>query len=103
MFKNRNLQSGNTNATRMLINRFITESGGKLIYNLPQGDVLNLSNAVGNRTSFRSQLSYNNYLDKAKEHYLNAVGGLEVRKYLNNSTAQRKLGYNDDLLSWGLY
>jgi len=96
----RNIQVANSNSTRMLMNQFTTEAAGKLTYNLPLGDVLGLSNEEGNRTSFRSQLAYNGYLDKAKKHYVNAIGGLEIRKYLNKTVKQRKLGYNDDLLSW---
>lgn len=86
-----------------IINRFTSEEGDKLVYNLPAGDVLDLATVNGATHGFKGGLALNRSFGEEGKHYVNVVGGFEMRKYVNETTKTRKLGYNDALQSWQVF
>jgi len=90
---------------RQLINQFTTQEFDpitntlKNIYNLPRGTIFDQSQAYNNNFAVRGQLNYSRYFNE-RVHYVNIIGGAEVKKFVAESNTQRKMGYNDDLLSW---
>ncbi|MEG2276910.1 MAG: SusC/RagA family TonB-linked outer membrane protein [Odoribacter sp.] len=85
---------------RNIINQFTTEENGKLTYNLPEGDVLDQAFTNGTTHSLKTGISFNKTFGQDEEHYINAIGGFDLRKHTSNMVKSRKLGYNDELQSW---
>ena len=86
-----------------IINQFTTEENGELVYNLPKGDVLNMTLADGTTHSLKVGASLNKEFGRNSEHYVNAVAGFDLRKHTSQTTTSQKLGYDDELQSWQVY
>lgn len=94
----RNLYGEKGYDARTLINRLTSvDVANKLVFNIPKGDILDLSTGIYDNYAFRNQLNYVNTFNK--KHYINAIAGFDLRKTVNESNKSRRLGYNDDLLS----
>jgi len=97
--ENRNLNSKNGYYVRNLVNYMSSlDAKGNAFRNIPLGDILDLSNSGYKNYAFRNQLNYSNTFNE--KHYLNVVGGFDLRKTISQSNLQRQLGYNDDLLTF---
>ena len=84
--------------TRHLINTFTLE-GPPLEYQVPLGGILDERRSDIEAWTWRNQLSYNkNWRDD--KHQFIAIAGQEVRNYVVYSSAQKKLGYNDETLTY---
>lgn len=97
----KNIRSKDSEFGSNLINRLTSlDANNKLIYNLPNGDVADFFNSTTKSWVFKASLSFSRYIDNAKKHYVNAVAGFEARQRVMEYNKNRKLGYNDQLLSW---
>lgn len=95
----RNLYGEKGYDARTLINRLTsTDTFNKLLFNIPKGDILDLATSTLNNYAFRNQLNYVNTF--SKKHYVNVIAGFDLRKAVTVSDKMRRLGYNDDLLSF---
>ncbi|MFA4866797.1 MAG: SusC/RagA family TonB-linked outer membrane protein [Pedobacter sp.] len=96
---NKNLKNKNSFYVRDLVNYMSsTDEQGDLVNdNIPYGDILDLGTANYKNYAFRNQLNYSNTF-KGK-HYLNVIGGFDLRKTVSQTSLVRQLGYNDDLLT----
>jgi TonB-linked SusC/RagA family outer membrane protein len=95
----RNLYRENGYDARALINRLTSVDGSSnLVFNIPKGDILDLSTAAYNNYALRNQINYVNTFNK--KHYVNAIAGFDLRKTVNESNKLRRLGYSDELLSF---
>lgn len=91
--------SQQTSGNRTYTNQFTTtDTAGKLVYNLPQGDRLNQSEYTNSNWALRSQLNYTNLF--RSKHFVNFAAGIEVKKYITEGFEATKFGYNDELQSW---
>lgn len=99
--ENKNIQDENSYSVRKnIINQFTTEKNGVLTYNLPNGDVLDMSNVNGTTHTFKAGASLNRTFGEDGKHYVNAIAGFDLRKHASQTIRNRKLGYNDELQSW---
>lgn len=95
----RNLYGEKGYDARTLMNRLTsTDASNKLVFNIPKGDILDLGTTTFNNYAFRNQLNYINTF--SKKHYVNVIAGFDLRKVVTESGKTRRLGYNDDLLSF---
>lgn len=100
----KDIRSENTYSVRKdIINWFTTEKDGALVYNVPNGGVLDLKNSKGSTHAFKAGVSLNRSFGEDNKHYVNFIGGFELRKHVSESTSNRKLGYNDDLQTWQVF
>ncbi len=90
----KNLRSKEMYYTRDLINRFsvYNSSTGKITYNFPYGDVLNLGNHVWNTNNARAQLNYNQSFGK---HEIVAISGAEIKELEIEGFFRDSYGYDD--------
>lgn len=86
--------------TRDLINTYssIDKATGKIINNIPQGSIKDLSDDVFEAQQFRGQLNYDQAWGK---HRILAIAGGEIRHGRTTGNSHRIYGYNDDLLTYG--
>ena len=97
----KNIQSQDSyNVRTGIINPLTMEENGELVYYLPKGDVLDMTETNGTTHSLKIGASLNRVFGKEGEHYVNAVAGFDLRKHTNQTNTSRKLGYNDALQSW---
>ena len=97
----KNIQSQDSYDVRTgIINPLTMEENGELVYYLPKGDVLDMTETNGTTHSLKIGASLNRVFGKEGEHYVNAVAGFDLRKHTNQTNTSRKLGYNDALQSW---
>lgn len=102
--ENKNLQDQESYSIRKdIINQFTSEENDKLVYNLPNGNVLDQKNVNGTTHSFKAGFSLNKMFGANEEHYVNAIAGFDMRKHTSQSTLARKLGYNDELQTWQVF
>lgn len=102
--ENKNLQDQESYSIRKdIINQFTSEENNKLVYNLPNGNVLDQRNVNGTTHSFKAGFSLNKMFGANEEHYVNAIAGFDMRKHTSQSTQTRKLGYNDELQTWQVF
>jgi TonB-linked SusC/RagA family outer membrane protein len=96
----RNRYAGAGYDARTLVNRLTSVDAvtKKLILNIPQGDILDLNTTTYNNYAFRNQLNYANTIKE--KHYVNVIAGFDLRKTITEGNAGRRVGYNDDLLSF---
>lgn len=94
----KNLYGQNGYTARSLINYMTsTDAADKLVFNIPKGDILDLNTQNYKNYAFRNQLNYANTFNG--KHYINVIGGFDLRKTVADGSKNRKLGYNDELLS----
>lgn len=86
----------NTYYTRNIINQFsqIDNETGKVSYQLPKGEILELDDIYWRSHNARGQLNYN--LD-LKDWQLSSIAGAEVRSLRTESMRTRFYGYSDEL------
>ncbi|WP_329903862.1 SusC/RagA family TonB-linked outer membrane protein [Porphyromonas pogonae] len=98
---NKSISDEQSNYTRTLINS-MTElvDDRTLQYHLPKGNILDGSDAKWSSWVFKAGANFvRNFGDEGK-HYINAVGGVELRSFQKNTFSYRRFGYDDQLLSW---
>lgn len=83
--------------TRSTINLFtqINRSTGAVVYPVPKGDILNISNAVSGSHNARGQL---NYRKQWSQHLLTALAGTEIRATQGNGRNAVFYGYSKNPL-----
>lgn len=86
--------------SRNLINTYtqINSSTGEVIYKVPKGGVLDLSNRLLEAHSLRGQLNFNRTWNK---HEVNMIGGTEFRTARSTSNNYRIYGYHGEILTTG--
>jgi len=95
------IRSKNSYYGRDLINSMAEPNGeGQLTYNLPDGDILDHSQSNADAWVLKLGATLNRNFGANGEHYVNAVGGFEMRSRHAYSESYRKLGYDDQTLSW---
>jgi len=97
---NKNINSSKGYLARTLINSMTTSTSGVLKYNVPNADILDKSISNINSWAAKAGLNLNRSFGASQKHYVNAVLGFEIRKKVYDADVFRKLGYNDQLLSW---
>ncbi|SDF26574.1 TonB-linked outer membrane protein, SusC/RagA family [Mucilaginibacter pineti] len=92
---NTNDQSKNSYAARNLINEFtIINPGAAPTYQVPIGDILDLSHNELISNNLRGQLNYNQLF--GGKHDLSGLIGAEVRQLSNTGYTRNSLGYNNE-------
>ncbi|MEQ7798952.1 SusC/RagA family TonB-linked outer membrane protein [Pedobacter sp. ASV1-7] len=96
--ENRTLNNKNGYYVRNLVNYMTSvDNNNKLVQNIPYGDILDMGNSNYTNYAFRNQLNYSKKINN--KHFINVIGGFDLRKTTSQSNQLRYLGYNDDLLS----
>lgn len=91
------LQGQGSFATRNLINSFSQLTPGSVIYKIPKGDILDLSNSYTNSQNLRSQL---NFSKQWHTHEIVALAGSEISESVNKNNYYRTYGHNRDILTY---
>lgn len=100
-YTNKNIISKNSYEGRSLINWMAApDNNNKLKYSIPNGDILDHQQANTDAWIFKLGTTLNKNFGSRKEHYVNAVAGFELRSRHYYAENYRKLGYDDQLLSW---
>lgn len=99
----KNLQDEETYAVRERLNYMTNVEDGKLVNHLPMGDILDMKNEDLTAHALKIGGILNRSFGKEGEHYVNVVAGFELRKHTSKSNSYRKLGYDDELLSYQLF
>lgn len=95
------LKERESNSMRSMINKFASESNGRVTYNLPDGHARYENNNKKRSYNFRQQLNLNkNFGDK---HNLVWIVGQEIRHTQLNYDDSTLYGYDPELLSWTNY
>lgn len=95
----KNIMSQKSYDTRYFLNQYATlGTGDVLTFNIPKGDILNLTESSTTNWANRFQVNYTNIFNGL--HYINLFGGAEFRKTVNENYSNRKFGYDDDLQSF---
>ncbi len=95
----RNLRDQDSYFARDIVNRFtqISSSDG-ILYKVPQGGILDLTNAILIAHNLRGQFDFNKVWGM---NQLSAIGGAELRTANTKGNVTRFYGYNDNTLSFG--
>lgn len=94
------IQSSNSYYVRHLINSHTVVEDNGLTYRIPKGDILDHSQLDTEAWIVKFGATLNRNFGAEKQHYVNATGGFEMRSKHTTSEDYRKLGYNDQLLTW---
>jgi TonB-linked SusC/RagA family outer membrane protein len=95
----RNVQDAESYAARNLINGYTQISpSGEVIYKVPAGGILDISNKLLQSNNIRGQLNFDKELF---DHRVSAIAGGEIRNIHTTGDGYRQYGYNDDLLTFG--
>lgn len=81
-----------------LLNNFASLNQGKVVYNLPEGDILYTSNNRSRSYNFRQQLNFNKRFND--RHSLVWILGQEVRHSKLEYNDMSLYGYDPELLTW---
>ena len=94
------LQKRNSYNVTSLLNNFVTRDSysGKLLYNLPEGDMMYRTSMKSRGYDFRHQLNFNYRLNDL--HNLLVFIGQEVRENRITYTDNTYFGYDPELLTW---
>ncbi|NQX38766.1 TonB-linked outer membrane protein, SusC/RagA family [Pedobacter steynii] len=86
--------------SRNLVNTYtqINPSTGEVIYRVPKGGILDLSNHLLLAHNLRGQLNFNRVWNK---HEVHLIGGTEFRGARSTGNNYRMYGYNADILAIG--
>lgn len=101
--KNKNLQDEESYYVRDRLNYMTNVEDGKLVNHLPMGDMLDVEEMDLTAHALKIGGMLNRSFGKGGEHYVNVVGGFELRKHTNESSKYRRLGYDDELLTYQLF
>uniref|UniRef100_UPI00242F127E SusC/RagA family TonB-linked outer membrane protein n=1 Tax=Bacteroides acidifaciens TaxID=85831 RepID=UPI00242F127E len=86
---------------RTLINSMaVPNSTNTLTYNIPNSDILDHQQATTDAWILKFGATLNRSFGADKQHYVNAVAGFEMRSRHYYMEKYRKLGYDDQILSW---
>ncbi len=99
----KNLQDEEAYAVREQLNYMTNVENGKLVNYLPMGDILDMTNKDLTAHALKIGGILNRSFGKDGEHYVNVVAGFELRKHTSRSNSFRKLGYDDELLSYQIF
>lgn len=98
---NKKVTSKNSYDGRTLINSMaVPNSTGSLDYNIPNADILDHQQLTTDAWIVKLGATLNRSFGADKQHYVNAVGGFEMRSRHYYTEKYRKLGYDDQVLSW---
>ncbi len=98
----KNITDKQSYAARSFINRYASLStANTAVFNIPYGDILDISESTNNNWALRSQLNYSNLFNG--KHFVSAAAGVELKKNVTEGFTNRKFGYNDQLLSWQMF
>lgn len=78
----------------------VPNSTGALDYNIPNADILDHQQLTTDAWIVKLGATLNRSFGADKQHYVNAVGGFEMRSRHYYTEKYRKLGYDDQVLSW---
>lgn len=101
--KNKNLRDEESYYVREQLNYMTNVEDGKLVNHLPMGDILDVGETDLVAHALKIGGVLNRAFGKEGEHYVNVVGGFELRKHTNESNSYRRLGYDDELLTYQLF
>lgn len=96
----KNINSAKSWYSRTLINQYTQSVDNKLKLHIPYGDVMDYNSGSFFAWIAKCGLNLNRSFGRDNRHYVNAVAGFEVRKRVSQNTRFRKLGYDDQLLTW---
>ncbi|WP_164714399.1 SusC/RagA family TonB-linked outer membrane protein [Chitinophaga rhizosphaerae] len=94
----KNIMDKNSYAARSYINRYANVENGKVVFNIPNGNILDQTESTNNNWALRSQLNYTTLIDS--RHFINVIAGYEMKKNVTEGFGFRKFGYDDELLAW---
>lgn len=97
---NKDIQSINSYGVRELINQHTVIGENGLSYRIPKGDILDHEQEDVEAWTMKIGATLNRNFGADKQHYVNATAGFEVRSRHSTKEKYRKLGYNDQTLSW---
>ena len=97
---NKDIQSVNSYSVRELINQHTVINENGLSYRIPKGDILDHSQNDIEAWTMKIGATLNRNFGIDKQHYVNATAGFEVRSKHSTTETYRKLGYDDQVLSW---
>lgn len=83
------------------INNFTSLSNGKLVYNLPEGNIMGVNNLRNRAYNFRHQLSLTKQF--GTDHHAALILGQEVRESKLEYDDNTRYGYDTELLNWPAY
>lgn len=101
--KNKNLRDEESYYVRDLLNYMTNVENGELVNHLPMGNILDMTTTDLTAHALKVGGVLNRTFGKKGEHYVNVVGGFELRKRTSESSNYRRLGYNDELLTYQLF
>jgi hypothetical protein len=92
-----NLHTAESYYARNYVNRFSQiDSNGNVIFIVPKGGIIDVSNGLTITNNIRGQLSYSGKWDK---HQLSAIAGAESRDAQRTYNSNRSYGYNENKMS----
>ncbi|WP_321299020.1 SusC/RagA family TonB-linked outer membrane protein [Marinifilum fragile] len=94
-----NLYNEETYNVRNRVNSFTYIEDGNIISNFPKGHIFSQSFSKYKTFTTRGQLNFNRAFDDNK-HQLNALAGMEIRKYTSESSTYSKYGYDPQSLQY---
>lgn len=96
--KQKELNDQQSYFTRNLINLFsqVNRSSGQVVYKIPLGSILDLTNGEMTASNLRGQINYDRLWAK---HNVTAIAGAELRQVRMAQNYYRTYGYNDDILT----
>lgn len=94
------IQSANSYDVRYLVNSHTTVDENELTYRIPKGDILDHSQTDIDAWVLKFGATLNRNFGDDKQHYVNATAGFEMRSKHSTTETYRKLGYDDQLLTW---
>lgn len=94
-----NLYNEETYRVRSRVNSFTYIEDGNIISNFPKGHIFSQSFIKYKTFTTRGQLNFNRAFDDNK-HQINALAGMEVRKYTKESSSYSKYGYDPQSLQY---
>ena len=98
---NKDIKSIQGNYARNLINTHTVITDKGLEYRIPKGDILDRSETNVESWIMKLGATLNKTFGTNNEHYVNAVAGFEMRNRHRTTNKWRKLGYSEQLQSWG--
>ena len=101
--KNKNLRDEESYYVREQLNYMTSVEDDKPVNHLPMGDILDVGETDLVAHALKIGGVLNRAFGKEGEHYVNVVGGFELRKHTNESNSYRRLGYDDELLTYQLF
>ena len=99
----KNLQDEESYDVREQLNYMTNVENGKLVNHLPMGDILDMTNENLTAHALKIGGILNRSFGNEGEHYVNVVGGFELRKHTSETSKSRKLGYDDELLTYQIF